>query len=80
MTDHIIREMLLQKLTRKGMDAHLIPCFFRVLKSVLMLSPQVSLWQINRRLDYLGWPGFELDYHTLELALACMEAKAREAT
>ena len=31
--------------------------------------------QINKRLQFLGWNDFELDYHTLQLAIACFEAE-----
>ena len=31
--------------------------------------------QVNKRLHYLGWEDFDLDYHTLELAIACFEAE-----
>jgi hypothetical protein len=29
--------------------------------------------QVNKRLHYLGWDDFDLDYHTLELAVAFFE-------
>lgn len=75
--DDAVREQLNRQLRCRGMEPQFIPAFLRLLKSVLALSPQVSLWQINRRLTYLGWPGFELDYHTLQLALACLEPPDR---
>jgi hypothetical protein len=32
--------------------------------------------QINKRLHFLGWDDFEMDYHTLQLAKACFEAES----
>jgi hypothetical protein len=30
--------------------------------------------QTNKRMQLLGWDDFDLDYHTLQLAIACFEA------
>jgi hypothetical protein len=35
----------------------------------------MNLLHVNKRLHSLGWDGFELDYHTLQLAIACFEAE-----
>ena len=35
----------------------------------------MNLLQINKGLHLLGWDNFELDYHTLQLAIACFEAE-----
>ena len=35
----------------------------------------MNLLQVNQRLHLLGWDSFELDYHTLQLAIACFEAE-----
>jgi hypothetical protein len=35
----------------------------------------MNLLQVNKRLHLLGWDSFELDYHTLQLAIACFEAE-----
>ena len=50
-----------------------IPCFIRDLANSFMTDPYLNHCQVNRRLQYLGWDDVELDYHTLELALACFE-------
>lgn len=31
---------------------------------------------INKQMQLLGWDGFELDYHTLQLAVACFEGNS----
>jgi len=35
----------------------------------------MNLLQVNKRLHLLGWDSVELDYHTLQLAIACFEAE-----
>ena len=70
-----IREILLQRLAHLGVDTKLAPGFIRCLANSLMTTPDMSLPQVNRRLQYLGWENFELDYHTLQLAIACIEAR-----
>jgi len=35
----------------------------------------MNLLQVNKRLHLLGWDSFELDYHTLQLAIAYFEAE-----
>jgi hypothetical protein len=38
-----------------------------------MTDQNLNYSQVNKRLHYLGWDDVDLDYHTLELALACFE-------
>ncbi len=33
----------------------------------------MTLTQLNHRLHHLGWDDFDLDYHTMQLAIACIE-------
>jgi len=37
------------------------------------LNPNMSLSQVNERLHYLGWNDIELDYHTYQLAIECLD-------
>ena len=74
-----IKRTLLQRLEAKGMDPCLIPGFIRCLANALCAAPPGDLFQINKQLQYLGWDAFELDYHTLELAAACLETDGLEA-
>jgi len=39
----------------------------------------MNLLQVNKRLHLLGWGSFELDYHTLQLAIAYFEAEGLKA-
>jgi len=68
------QEILMHRLEKKGIVRKLIPGFLKILTSSLLPDPQMDLPQVNKRLQYLGWDDFELDYHTLQLAKACFEA------
>ena len=73
-----IKEILFQRLAKNGVDFVSIPGFIRCLVNSCSNDPEMSLLQINRRLHYLGWHGIELDYHTLQLAIACLEDEGLE--
>ena len=68
-----IKKALMQRLQDQGMEQCLIPGFIRTLSNALDASPARNLAQVNKQLRYLGWNNFELDYHTLELALTCLK-------
>jgi len=55
-----------------------MPGFIRSLVNSCSNDPEMNLSQINRQLHYLGWNGIELDYHTLQLAIACLEEEGLE--
>lgn len=57
------------------MEKNTILGFILSLKSCLIDNPNMNNFQINKRLQFLGWDDFELDYHTLQLAIACFEAE-----
>ena len=73
-----IKEILFQRLAKNGVDINFVPGFIRSLVNSCSNDPEMSLSQINRRLSYLGWHGIELDYHTLQLAIACLEDEGLE--
>ena len=73
-----IKEILFQRLEKNGVDVNFIPGFIRSLVNSCRNDPAMNLSQINRRLSYLGWHGIELDYHTLQLAIACLENEGLE--
>ena len=68
-----IKLTLIQRLEKKGLDSNLIPSFIRSLANCYVVNPHLSLSQVNRKLQYLGWEGVEMDYHTLQLVLSCFE-------
>jgi hypothetical protein len=67
------KHILMQRLEKKGMAKSTILGFTLSLKSCLLDNPDMNHIQINKRLKFLGWDDFELDYHTLQLAIACFE-------
>ncbi len=70
-----VKEMLIQRLESRGMEHTIIPGFMRSLACSILFNPQMNLVQVNEKLNYLGWNDFELDYHTLQLAKACLEVE-----
>ncbi|MBN1849998.1 MAG: hypothetical protein JW932_15605 [Deltaproteobacteria bacterium] len=73
-----LERTFIKQLEKGGLESSFIPGFIRSLAKTISLDPQLNHLQINERLQYLGWDGFELDYHTLQLAVACFEANGIE--
>jgi hypothetical protein len=71
----MIDKKLIHKLIENGVEASLIPGFIRSLANACLISPDISHCQANQRLKYLGWDDVEIDYHTLQLAIASLETK-----
>ncbi|THB81259.1 MAG: hypothetical protein D3926_02970 [Desulfobacteraceae bacterium] len=71
----IVDEKLMVKLRESGVEAALIPGFIRSLANAFLINPEMSPYQANRRLKYLGWDDVEIDYHTLQLAINSLEIK-----
>jgi hypothetical protein len=67
--------ILKERLERKGIDPGMIPAFIRNLSYAISLNPHQNLMQLNHRLHDLGWGNFDLDSHTLQLAIACIETE-----
>lgn len=70
-----IKKILVTRLKDAGLDNRLIPGFIRSVANSVFVAPHNNLWQINERLQYLGWDNFKLDYHTLQLAIAYFESE-----
>ncbi len=70
-----IKQILLERLKSKGVDANIVPGFISNLANAISFNPQMNHLQINKRLHFLGWDDFELDYHTLQLATAILETE-----
>ncbi|MCP3953080.1 MAG: hypothetical protein GY697_12810 [Desulfobacterales bacterium] len=70
-----VRRVLRQRLEKKGLDSSTIPGFMRSLTNALDKQPHMTLNQVNRQMDYVGWRGVELDYHTWELTRATLESE-----
>lgn len=70
-----ITPMLNSRLKSIGLDGNNRVGFLRSLSQELTLRPEAQLAAVNRQLKYLGWQDVELDYHTLQLAVAHFEVE-----
>jgi hypothetical protein len=50
--------------------------FLRDLAEILKSKPEPDIAALNERLNVLGWHQVQLDYQSLQLALAWLEAGA----
>ena len=69
-----IEKTLINELKGKGIGNNIIPRFIKDLAYSFQIDPSVSLSEVNERLHFLGWEDVELDYHTLQLAIASFES------
>ena len=74
-----LKHSLIKRLNKKGIEESIVPGFMRSLANAVYVCPDMSHFRVNRRLHYLGWRGVELDYRTLELAVACFEDEGLES-
>jgi hypothetical protein len=65
-----LHDILLQRLINKGLSREMIPGFVRNVTRTVFSRPDITLRELNRRLDWLGWDQIEIDMHTLDLMLA----------
>ena len=71
-----ITTLLNTRLRSIGLEGNNRKGFLRTLFRALSLSPGAPLAAVNRQIQYLGWQDVELDYHTLQLAVAHFEVEA----
>ena len=71
--DTDIEKILIGELKEKGIEFKIIPRFIKDLAYSFQIDPHVSLSDVNDRLHFLGWDDVEMDYHTLQLAIASFE-------
>ena len=69
-----LTQKLIDRLEKRGIEPGMVPGFLRSLANAILLNPGMNLPQMNNRLAWLGWTDFELDYHTVQLAIASFEA------
>lgn len=74
-----IKEILIERLEKRGVEPDVIPSFIRSLANTLLVNPQLDVLRINKQMHSLGWDGFDVDDHTLQLALACFEAEGLQS-
>ena len=67
-----LKPLLIDRLKSKGMDPSLIPAYLKALTSIISSEPGIELAQVNQKLNLLGWDEVTIDYHSLEIAMACL--------
>jgi hypothetical protein len=65
----------LDRLVKKGADSSSLPGILKSLAKILSADPEIDPASANKKLCYLGWQEVEVDYHLLQLALACFESE-----
>lgn len=67
------KQLLFDRLVRGGADPSSLSSILKALCKLLCADPEIDPASANERLHYLGWGEVKVDYHTLQLALACIE-------
>jgi hypothetical protein len=72
-----LKPILINRLKSQGVDPSLIPAFLKALTSIISSEPGIELAQANQKLHALGWNEVAIDYHSLQIAIACLEADTK---
>jgi hypothetical protein len=68
-------QLLLTRLQQQGIEPDDLPLFLRDLAAIHKSKPESDIAALNAKLNVLGWHQVQLDYQSLQLALAWMESK-----
>jgi hypothetical protein len=74
-----LKLLLIDRLKSKGMDPALISAFLKALTSLISSEPGIDPAQANQKMHSLGWDEVVVDYHCLQIAIACLEAETKGA-
>jgi hypothetical protein len=74
-----LKLLLIDRLKSKGMDPSLISAFLKALTSLISSEPGIDPAQANQKMHSLGWDEVVVDYHCLQIAIACLEAETKVA-
>jgi hypothetical protein len=66
-------DLLLERLSRQGVDPDDTHGLLRDLKKIVESKPEMNPAELNSKLHRLGWNGVALDYQSLQLVLAWVE-------
>ena len=70
-----LKLLLIDRMKSQGMDPSLIPFFLKALTSIIASEPGIEPARVNQKLNTLGWNEVTIDDHSLQIAIACLEAK-----
>ena len=68
-----IKQILFKRLEKKGVGVNTIPLIFKDLSHIFSQYPHIDQTQANIHMRSLGWDNLDLDYHTFQLVVACLE-------
>jgi hypothetical protein len=69
------KQLLVDRLGAKGLEKDTIPSFIRSMRICIASDPKMNHLKANKQLQFLGWDDIEMDYNTLQLAIACFKAE-----
>ena len=72
-----LKLLLIDRLKSKGMDLALIPAFLKALTNLISSEPGIDPAVANQKMHSLGWNEVTVDYHSLQIAIACLEADTK---
>jgi hypothetical protein len=70
-----LKQLLIDRLKRQGIESDDLPLLLRDLASLLGSDSKIETAALNAKLNVLGWHKAQLDYQSLQLALAWVEAE-----
>ena len=73
-----LKPLLIDRLKLQGMDPSLIPSFLKALTSIISSEPGIDPAQANLKLNSLGWNEVAIDYHYLQIAIACLDVDTKD--
>jgi hypothetical protein len=68
-----LRQMLTNHLRGRGLPGDHITSYLKSLEKLIESEPGIEPAQLNQKLHALGWDEVTLDYHHLQIAIACFE-------
>ena len=72
-----LKLLLIDRLKSKRMDLALIPAFLKALTNLISSEPGIDPAVANQKMHSLGWDEVAIDYHCLQIAIACLEADTK---
>jgi hypothetical protein len=72
-----LKLLLIDRLKSKGIDPALIPAFLKALTSLISSEPGIDPAVANQKMHSLGWTEVTVDYHCLQIVIACLESDAK---
>ena len=73
-----LKRLLIDRLQQQGIESDDLPLFLRDLAAFFRSRSEMNTAALNARLNVLGWHKAELDYQSMQLALAWVETETLE--